>query len=162
MNQLINLSNLLTLPRHGRGHGTTRGHVDSQGYDCRAFVPSDAPPGFSPSEVAESHCDKRQHIESSLAGTTPPEGRLTTCRSTASVSAWTPHLAHGNRHVSIWDSAKSDDTTLAHSQAFFLPGDMRNEVENSPNKLLSSFMVNSVKVCSISLLFMFVKPYTYY
>ncbi|KAF7141956.1 hypothetical protein RHSIM_Rhsim06G0088600 [Rhododendron simsii] len=36
MNQPINLSNLLTLPGHGRGHGFVRGHEESQGHGRRA------------------------------------------------------------------------------------------------------------------------------
>ncbi|KAF7132396.1 hypothetical protein RHSIM_Rhsim09G0045500 [Rhododendron simsii] len=84
MNQPINLSNLLTNPGAGRGRDTARGRRDAQGHGRQAFIQSDAPPGFSPSEVAESHHDKRQRIESSTTGTIPPEGTLTTRRTTAS------------------------------------------------------------------------------
>lgn len=61
MNQSINLSSLLTIPGTGRGRGIARGHKNSQGqgHSRRAFAQTDAPPGFSPNEVAEAHRDKR-------------------------------------------------------------------------------------------------------
>lgn len=89
MNQPINLSNLLTLPGHGRGRGTARGQGESQGHGRRAFVQIDAPPSFSSSEVAEDHRDKRQCLNSSSTRIAPLEGTFTTRRSTASVPAWT-------------------------------------------------------------------------
>ncbi|KAF7139792.1 hypothetical protein RHSIM_Rhsim06G0114700 [Rhododendron simsii] len=42
-------------------------------------------------------------------------------------------------------NADAEDTALALSQAFLLPGDTQKEVEYSLNKLLSSFMINSAK-----------------
>lgn len=154
MNQPINLSSLLTILGAGRGHGTAQGHGDAQGHGRRALVQSDAPSGFSPNEVTEGHRDKRQRLNSPLTRTTLPKGNLTTRRSTASIPIWAPRLSHGNRPVSICDSAEFKDTALALSQALFLPGDMQREVDNTPDKLLSSFMVNSVKVCSLTFLFM--------
>lgn len=154
MNKPINLSNLLTLPRHGHGRGTVCGHKGSHGHGRRAIVHSDAPPGFSPNEVAEGHRDKRPSLDSTSSGATPPEGNLTTRRSTASIPIWAPQLSHENCPVSVRDSAESKDAALALSQAFLLPGDMQKEVESSPDKLLSSFIVNSAKVCFLNLLFL--------
>lgn len=96
-------------------------------------------------------------INSGSTGTTPPEGTLTTRRFIASVPPWTPRLSHGNHLVSVRDSAESEDTALALSQAFLLPGDIQKEVENSPDKFLSLFMVNNVKVSPLILLFMSLK-----
>lgn len=152
MNQPINLSNLLTLLGYDRGRGTACGHDGPQGHGCQATVHSDTPPGFAPNEAAEGHRDKRQRLDSISTGATPLEGNLTTHRTTTSVPIWAPRLSHGNRPISVRDSAESEDTALALSQAFLLPGDMQREVESSPDKLLSSFMVNSAKVCPLTLL----------
>lgn len=118
-----------------------------QGHGRRASTQTDVPLRFSPSEIAEAHRDKRQCIDSSSIVNASPDATLTTRRSTVSIPAWVPRLSHGNRPVSIQDSAEAEDTALALFQAFLLPGDMQKEVQNFPDKLLSSFMVHSIKVC---------------
>lgn len=105
MNQPINLSNLLTLPRRGQGRGTIRGHEDSQGHGRWADVHSNIPPGLSPDEVAEGHRDKRQRLDATSMGAVVPEGNLTTRRSSTSIPIWAPRLSHRNHPVSVRVSA---------------------------------------------------------
>ncbi|KAF7129126.1 hypothetical protein RHSIM_Rhsim10G0114300 [Rhododendron simsii] len=91
----------------------------SRGIGRRASIQSDAPPGFSPEEVTDGHHDKRQRFDPTSTGIDLPKGSLTPRRSSAPVPIWGPRMSHGNHP---------------------------REVESSPDKLLSSFMVNSAKV----------------
>lgn len=63
-----------------------------------------------------------------------------------SALTWAPQLVRGNRSVSVRDSADSEETTLALSQALLLPVDMKKEIESPPSKLLGSFMVNNINL----------------
>lgn len=141
MNQPINLSNLLTLPGHGRGHGFVRGHEESQGHGRRATALLDVPPCFAPEEVVDGHRDKCPRLDSSSLGTDIPEVNLTSRRSSGFIPIWAPRLSHGNCPVSVRDSADSEDTALALSQVFLLPKDMQKEVESSPDKLAPSWSI---------------------
>lgn len=146
MSQPIDLSSLLNLPGRGRGWGTSRGRGTTQGrgtsHGRRAAPQSDVPPSFSPEEVAAGHHDKCQRPDPFAPNTENtqlqdfPVFALT----------WAPQLVRGNRPVSIGDSADSEETALALSQALLLPVDMKKEIESPPSKLLGSFMVNNIKV----------------
>lgn len=146
MDQPIDLINLLTIPgrSQGRGRGAPQGRDGTQSLaptrGHRVASQADIPPGFSPEEVEASHWDKRQRLESSLNERLPPQS------SSTPTPIWAPNLTHGNRPVTIRDSVKSERITFALSQAFMLPRDMQKEVANSPDNLLSSFMINTAKV----------------
>lgn len=100
---------------------------------------SSHPPGFSLEKIEASHREKRQRLEELSNEGLPPQ------TSTAPVPLWAPQLAHGNKPVTVRDSAESEGIARALSQAFLLPMDMKKEVASSPNNLLGSFMVHSAK-----------------
>ncbi|KAF7151086.1 hypothetical protein RHSIM_Rhsim02G0153800 [Rhododendron simsii] len=74
---------LPTLNANGRLWGTEHpnvvwvtfySHSSSQGHGRWAHTETNAPPGFSPGEVAEAHRDKHQCLDSSSTGTASPDG----------------------------------------------------------------------------------------
>lgn len=110
-----------------------------------------SPPSFDAGlEAGDTYKDKRPRSTPPLVEVSPEAAR-SGATPIAPITpivppTWAPQLLRGDRPINIGDNASSSETAYGLAQGLLLPADMQKELASALERLVSTGMVNGIKV----------------